>query len=437
MVRRLAKQRRDDAYGTRRDYQHIITQAASRLSPRIGQLGHLDLDAGVDVGPHGVAAFGGFARSRSASTLSATVTVGGVSHYLKSRLSPNWSRFGRPFRCGTVESCRIAIRLDPPLEWLDIWGWRVGAVVPPAGLAIPDDWDQRMSELHLAPETFYLDHSSSPGVCFLDPPFDTTSIPGAISTKKCSYCGRFLPIDPDRPSALSFHKHNAKKSGHQNECRACKKWRINNTFNPIRTADQFHESSTIYRERTLFLREPIILQSIKDRQGDGLKSIVWNQFGRKCFCCGVRIKLKDVQLDHTRPFAYLWPIDIYATCLCGTCNNHKGDRFPVDFYSSAKLVELAALVGLPLSDLMVRDVCQVELDRIVTDIARFAMTWDPRTFNAVARKIKEVRPNVDLFEVLLAADPGTYNTLKVGLARRPPSVDAMQVLPPDLLELNL
>jgi hypothetical protein len=24
-------------------------------------------------------------------------------------------------------------------------------------------------------------------------------------------------------SALAFHKHNAKKTGHQNECRSCKK----------------------------------------------------------------------------------------------------------------------------------------------------------------------------------------------------------------------
>lgn len=39
-----------------------------------------------------------------------------------------------------------------------------------------------------------------------------------------------MPVDPNRLGALSFHKHNDKATSHQNECRACKKWRINDSF---------------------------------------------------------------------------------------------------------------------------------------------------------------------------------------------------------------
>jgi len=42
---------------------------------------------------------------------------------------------------------------------------------------------------------------------------------GVIELKKCSYCGRYLPIDSKRLGALAFHKHRAKLTDHQNECR--------------------------------------------------------------------------------------------------------------------------------------------------------------------------------------------------------------------------
>src|SRR5207244_3589985 len=138
-----------------------------------------------------------------------------------------------------------------------------------------------------------------------------------------------------------------KLSKHQNECRACKKWRINDDFNPKRTTDQLHESSVITRERRLFLRDPERLQAIKERSGAGLKSQVWERFGRRCFYCNRSLDLDEVHLDHTRPLAYLWPIDEHATCLCGEHNNQKQDKFPVDFYTDAQLHELADICGLP------------------------------------------------------------------------------------------
>jgi hypothetical protein len=244
-----------------------------------------------------------------------------------------------------------------------------------------------------------------------------------IHLKKCSYCDRLLPVDPARLGALAFHKHNAKLTKHQNECRACKKWRINDQFNPIRTKDQLHESSVITRERKLFLREPEVLQRIKDRTGAGLKSKVWERFGRKCFRCDRPVALEDYQLDHTRPLAYLWPIDEHATCLCARCNNEKKEKFPVEFYTLQQLTRLAKITGLALTELQKKQLNEEELARILGDLSAFARDWEPRTFLATARKIKELRPDIDLMQRLGEVDQIEFERLDQELRERPPPVN--------------
>ncbi|MFT3912592.1 MAG: hypothetical protein QM704_00480 [Anaeromyxobacteraceae bacterium] len=281
----------------------------------------------------------------------------------------------------------------------------------------------QLASPHLVPETFYLAHTS-PTVRAMgswENAVTAAAHGDPIPLKKCAYCQRLLPIDTKRPATLAFHKHNAKRTGHQNECRACKKWRINDDFNPKRTVDQLHESSVITRERKLFLREPEALYAIKEREGAGLKSIVWNRFGRKCFRCKTPLALKDVELDHTRPMAYLWPIDEHATCLCGACNNHKKDRFPVDVYTEPQLRELAKVTGLTYADLTKKEVCEKELQRILRDIVGFARTWDPSMFNATARKVRELR-GIDLFEALRRADPKEHTRMLQEVAKRPEPV---------------
>ncbi len=129
-----------------------------------------------------------------------------------------------------------------------------------------------------------------------------------------------------------------------------------------------------------------------------------------------------MHLDHTRPLAYLWPIDEHATCLCPEHNNQKQDKFPVDFYTEAQLQELADISGLSYEELSAKEINDEELQRILDDVVSFAEQWEPRTFAATARKIAEILPDVDLFAVLDESDPEVHSELMQQLAERPPAV---------------
>jgi hypothetical protein len=354
--------------------------------------------------------------------MSILVTLRGQRSHVFSRefiVDDNWARIGH------VIALEQHDLLTATIEWnaspLECWGLTLDYLVGAEQL-IPEHVSvQEMGSQHLIPETFYFKHDAALDleVVSADSTVFEDRAGGEIATKKCSYCGRWLPIDTARPGSLSFHRHTSKATGHQNECRACKKWRINDAFNPLRTVDQLHESSVITRERKILLREPEILRRLKERSGDGLKSQVWRRFGKCCFNCGNELDLGDVRLDHTRPLAYLWPLDEYATCLCESCNGTKRDKFPVDFYSSEKLTELSEICGLSIEALRMRSVNEAQLHAIRQDLARFAREWDPRLFAATARRVEEVEPDVWLFEELQQQDRGTYDWLIARLQERP------------------
>ncbi len=109
--------------------------------------------------------------------------------------------------------------------------------------------------------------------------------------------------------------------------------------------------------------------------------------------------------------AYLWPIDEYATCLCAMHNNEKKDKFPVDFYTGQQLEELSRITGLPLDELRQKQINRQELDRILADLEGFARSWEPRTFFATARKIRELAPDLDIEDVLQRSNPELYSRL--------------------------
>ncbi|MEE1780424.1 HNH endonuclease signature motif containing protein [[Kitasatospora] papulosa] len=355
-----------------------------------------------------LAAFGAYIAAETPLELTALLSRGNVSTIGVFNLSTDFTRVG--FALSADEQGPISLELSwAGGDALDVWGLDIGFAAIPDGITHEDILEAGRS---IVPETYYLDHAIALNA---DLAPSTTSVVaedgGWLHLKKCSYCGRLLPINMNKLGSLAFHKHNAKRTHHQNECRSCKKWRINDNFNPARTVDQLHESSVITRERKIFLQESSILQEIKKRTGEGLKSQVWERFDRRCFNCKKGISLNQVQLDHTRPLAYLWPIDEHATCLCAECNNNKKDRFPVDFYSELQLRELSRICGLPYGDLVQKCVNMEQLERVANDIIRYATTWEPRTFFSVARKVQEIHPEIRLGEQLQRMRPEIYEDL--------------------------
>jgi hypothetical protein len=367
--------------------------------------------------------FGAFLRPSRPGRVLVTLTDGLVTEEKEFALRSGWNRIGLLIETKASNPTTVILRFEKPLK-LSIWGVALGPVVLPDVVKQANATKEQLSQSHLAPETFYLPHDSTMTAEIDEDASDPFTLGKGekITLKKCSYCQRLLPVDPYNLGALSFGKHNAKRTKHQNECRVCKKWRINNRLNPIRSTDQLHESSVITRERKLFLRDPEILQRIKERTGSGLKSQVWRRFGRKCFYCGRPVKLAEFQLDHTRPLAYLWPIDEHATCLCPEHNNQKKEKFPVDFYTDEQLRRLSAICGLSYDDLRKKDLNQVELERILRDLPNFARQWTPRTFVATARKIKEIQPEIDLYDRLRSQDEATYLWLMQEIENRPEAI---------------
>ncbi len=422
-MRRLASRSRDDKYNSRRDYQTLHEARSLRLRCSTSGRHHLTFHAQLDnaSGTSDVGA-GGFLHP-SAPTTAELELISGTQRTLRAfHLDDRWNRVGLALANSASPDLTLHVSWSGKPD-LHLWGLTAGRIILPEQVAALEPSVDDLQRTYLCPETFYFRHDSALSLD-IDPEqsseIDLDSEAGAhITLKKCSYCGRLLPVDPRRLGTLSFHKHNAKRTLHQNECRACKKWRINDDLNPLRIVDQFHESSVIGRERRLFLREPEVLQRIKDRTGAGLKSQVWERFDRKCFYCARPLALDEVQLDHTRPLAYLWPIDEHATCLCAEHNNQKKDKFPVDFYSDPQLHELARVCGLPYDELRRKSLNISELQRILDDLSSFATEWDPRTFAATARKIQELRPDIDLYALLRTADASAYELLQQALLQRP------------------
>jgi len=300
-MRRLANQSRDDTYRSNRDYQTLHQRRGQRFVPRGGSPFRLVFEAQIVADFRGLVCWGGYGLALTPTTLTATLSAGDHAHTSQVKIDPSWRRIGALVTAAPSEGI---IRLT--LEWngggtaVDLWGLGAGRPEVPTSKSGEPDLDL-LSQSHLTPETFYLAHQAAIDIDIAADASERFVLDegSPIHLKKCSYCGRLLPVDPARLGALAFHKHNAKLTKHQNECRACKKWRINDQFNPIRTKDQLHESSVITRERKLFLREPEILQRIKDRTGAGLKSKVWERFDKKCFRCNQPVNLEDYQLDQT------------------------------------------------------------------------------------------------------------------------------------------
>ena len=302
---------------------------------------------------------------------------------------------------------------------------------------------------HLSsPEVYYWNHEEpfaiEPEV--VEGQVVATSVAGdQLVLKACNRCARFLPIDLlDERKHLGFGNHCVKRApcthnafssfaiensadlgqidpnlqdiisvasgliqshyGFQLECKACKKFHVNAPLNPRRNAAQRREDSLRRRAfevlvRNLLKTDWIFYKSRRLGHSEEFDTHIWNKFGRECFACGKSLPTeKDMDLDHTLPLAYLWPLDETATCLCGTCNASKSDKFPFEFENyreTGKLERLAELTGIDKRRLILR---KKEINMAAVKELRNRIEWffDDFLSDSNYQKIREGKKASDL-----------------------------------------
>lgn len=269
---------------------------------------------------------------------------------------------------------------------------------------------RQKTSMHI-PYLYYLDTVEPMEKYMPDPPhFGTGRL---VVLKSCNRCGRYLPINIENEmSTLSFSLHCVKRApcvhstfraytiqnmneltaddliqlpvegnkiatyyGHQLECKACKKFFVNAPLNPQRNPQQFKEDGL--RRRALeilvntLLERNLIHFEFKYRTKKEFSEYIWRKFNCRCFKCGRRLPLDEMHLDHTMPLAYLYRLDESATCLCGTHNSQKRDRFPVDFYDEDELRRLSKITGLSIEQLTYKGVNHEVLRLLVDNVVWF------------------------------------------------------------------
>ncbi len=149
--------------------------------------------------------------------------------------------------------------------------------------------------------------------------------------KYCLLCYTLKPVE-------AFHYHKSLKSGRQGECIDCKT-NYNAVKNGTRISDQHFESSQKRR----------LLIEVAGTARVSRKAIE-KKYDYKCFNCGTDLSQvtanKEKPIDHTLPVYYLWPATTDSgTLLCHTCNGNKTGKWPSQFYTDAKLHQLAVYTG--------------------------------------------------------------------------------------------
>jgi hypothetical protein len=233
-----------------------------------------------------------------------------------------------------------------------------------------------------APEAIFLDDEINATVD-ITAPAEPDGSEHELILKSCNRCGRYLPINiasernqlsftnhcvaahrrPCKHSTFSNLRNDSNRSdsikldyGYQLECRFCKKFEVNAAHNPQRTSGQMKEDGARRRAFELLLAElyegtPQL--RYRHQHHSELADDVWKAFGKSCFNCGTDLKTaRKMNLDHTRPLAFLWPLDGTATALCGPCNSQKRDRTPSAFYlKPGQLEQLSKITKIPLAQL--------------------------------------------------------------------------------------
>lgn len=196
-------------------------------------------------------------------------------------------------------------------------------------------------------------------------------IESGIQMKYCRVCERLKPLD-------AFHRHkpsgNSWRTGRQLECADCKNKVINPHLNPLRTADQHREAAQRRRLYGIIAGESVRLDTDE----------LFEKFESRCFKCGKELSadgsLGPYAFDHTLPAKLFWPITTStATLLCETCNGHKHEAWPSEFYTRTELRRLARLTGIDFGVLEGKAMINHEaVAAILEDADAFIEAWIDR-----------------------------------------------------------
>lgn len=288
----------------------------------------------------------------------------------------------------------------------------------------------------------------------------STSKGEQIVLKACNRCSRYLIIDIlDERNSLGFSNHCVTRApcqhnafskykiqnkieieerlvkagvitnsgydyfveanyGFQLECRSCKKFKVNAPLNPMRNETQHREDGL--RRRAF---EQLVLHLLgadwvffehRQQYGREFDVFIWEKFGKRCFGCGKKVEsLDEMNLDHTLPLNYLYPLDDTATCLCKTCNSQKNNKFPYEFekyQSKGKLKQLSEITAIPYDVLSEknRKVNQIAVDRLRERIQWF---FDEFLMNPDYQKDRQGKKAADL---IVASLQRVFNSTGVG-----------------------
>lgn len=281
-----------------------------------------------------------------------------------------------------------------------------------------------------------------PEILYRDPTMDATAMQlvvgedrgqgQAIVCKSCNRCARFLPVNIEHErKTLSYSNHCVSRApcthaafstyrvtkggplivggktflqtvtthhGHQLECITCKKFFVNLPLNPMRDSTQHREDALRRRAFEVLVRELLgknwVYHEHRIATGKEFDVAIWDKFEKMCFKCEKELPSPNVMdLDHTLPLAYLWPLDSTATCLCSTCNSSKSDKFPVDVYTPNELEKLAGITGLSLDTLNTRP---INVDAVQKLFERIEWFFDEFLLDADYQKVREGKKTADL-----------------------------------------
>ncbi len=293
--------------------------------------------------------------------------------------SPDWSKFGSMWQCDGKQVAVTARFTATKKATISFWDCACGEIehehLTSARAELLLNMHEYSPEAHFFTDVGVTALALASGNPLAECPIDR------IVLKSCNRCGRFLPINiTNEQKQLSFSNHCKAQHlrpckhatfsrlrnvddehelrldfGFQLECRYCKKFEVNAALNPQRTAAQMKEDGARRRAIEFLLAQLLgVSRQLAFRTATGLElpEMIWERFGRKCFHCGFGLEsASEMNLDHTRPLALLWPLDQTATCLCESCNSAKRDRPPVAFYGTDQLRELARLTGLGFDEI--------------------------------------------------------------------------------------